>query len=157
MGRITDATIRRVQDATDIVQLVESYGVSLKRAGSNFKACCPFHNEKTPSFNVNPAMQIFKCFGCGVGGDVFKFVQLMDRLEFPEAIEQLAQRAGVPVEREGGAAPREEKDTESKKALLWANSRTLAYFEERLADMREGRTARDYLLGRGFTQQTIED
>lgn len=157
MGLITEHTKNQVRDATDIAQLAESYGLQLKRAGQNFLALCPFHKEKTPSFNINPAMQIFKCFGCGTAGDVFKFVMLMERVEFPEAIELLAERAGIPIEREGGDwAPRtQEKPEESKKALHWANSKALQYFEDQFAEAREGAEARKYLLDRGFTKEVL--
>ncbi|MBN2711026.1 MAG: DNA primase, partial [Planctomycetes bacterium] len=156
MALFSEHFIRRVRDANDIAQIVESYNVALRRTGTNFIGLCPFHNEKTPSFNVNPQLQIFKCFGCGVGGDAFKFIQLIERVEFPESIEILANRAGIPVEKEEGQEYRREKsDTDSREALLWANSRALAYFERMLADQAEGRRAREYLLGRGFTKETI--
>ncbi len=157
MGLITEDCIHRVIEANDIAAVVESYNIPLKRAGSNFQALCPFHNEKTPSFNVNSRLQIFKCFGCGVAGNVVKFVQLIERLEYPEAIEVLAQRSGIQVERDGGGgASRETRDTEKSKSLLWANSLALSYFEQSLWDEREGRRAREYLLGRGFTKETIQ-
>jgi DNA primase len=156
VGLISDETIRRVRDASDIAAVIESYGIQLKRSGQNLLALCPFHDEKTPSFNVNPRLQIFKCFGCDVGGDVFKFVQLMERATYPEAVETLAQRAGIPVVREGGG-PSPTRDTDSRKAVQWVNSRALAFFEERLQDERAGEPAREYLLGRGFTKETIAD
>ena len=158
MPLISENSIQRVQDSSDIVDIVESYGVKLKRTGSSFLAVCPFHNEKTPSFNVNPQLQIFKCFGCGVGGSAIKFVQLMERCEFPEAIEKLATRAGVTLEYENGrvADPAQAGVNKDKKqALLWACKQAFDYFRAALADDREGAAAREYLLSRGFKKETI--
>ncbi len=156
MPRFSDDFIRRVRDANDIAQVVESYNIPLRRTGGNMLALCPFHDEKTPSFNVNPADQYFKCFGCDAKGDVITFVQRMERLDFMEAVESLANRAGIPVVYERGQGrDNREQDTESRKALRWINSKTLAYFEESLADERRGGRAREYLLARGFTRQTI--
>ena len=88
--------VEAVRDAADIVQVVSEY-VPLKRAGTRFKGLCPFHQEKTPSFSVDPQNRLFYCFGCQTGGDLFKFVMLYEKLGFPEAVEVLAQRFGVPV------------------------------------------------------------
>lgn len=157
MGVFPDDLIRRVRDANDIAQVVESYRIELRRSGANFVALCPFHREKTPSFNVNPQKQIFKCFGCGQGGDVFSFVQQMERIEFPEAVELLANRAGIEVEREKSSGQRtgSREGPESRKAILWVNSRALKYFEHCLQDPSEGRIAREYLQQRGFANETI--
>ena len=89
MARIPEETVEQILAATDIVDLISSY-IPLKRAGSAFKALCPFHNEKTPSFNVNPGTQTFKCFGCGEGGSAVGFVMSYENLPFPEAIRKLA-------------------------------------------------------------------
>lgn len=158
MPLISENSIQRVQDSSDIVDVVESYGVKLKRAGSSYLAVCPFHNEKTPSFNVNPQLQIFKCFGCGVGGSVIKFVQLMERCEFPEAIERLALRSGVTLEYENGRAATPEKANaakDKKQALLWACKQAFDYFRVALEDKNEGAVARSYLEARGFKSETI--
>ncbi len=159
MPLISENSIQRVQDSCDIVDVVESYGVKLKRSGSSFLAVCPFHNEKTPSFNVNPQLQIFKCFGCGVGGGVIKFVELMERCEFPEAVEKLASKAGITLDYEGGNSEFNSERTRVKKdrkqALFWACRQAFEYFRAALADATEGRVARDYLLSRGFKEETI--
>ena len=97
-GRFTDAILEEVQRANDIVEVISSY-VPLKRAGKDFKACCPFHAEKTPSFTVSPSKQFFKCFGCGKGGSVFQFVMNRENISFPEAVEMLAERGGVRLEK----------------------------------------------------------
>ena len=88
--------VEEVRTAADIVKIVGDY-VKLRKAGANLMGLCPFHQEKTPSFAVHPGKQIFHCFGCGVGGDVFKFVMLVDNLTFPEALERVAERVGVTL------------------------------------------------------------
>src|SRR5262245_60904678 len=96
MAFIPPETIDQVAAANDIVEVISGY-FRLRRAGVMFKAICPFHNEKTPSFSVNPQRQIFKCFGCGAGGGVFKFVELYENVSFPEAVRKLAERAGITI------------------------------------------------------------
>ncbi|MFW5857533.1 MAG: DNA primase, partial [Planctomycetota bacterium] len=153
MAGFTEESIQRVRDALDIVQVAEVY-LTLKRSGSAYKALCPFHNEKTPSFQVNPELDIFKCFGCGEGGDIFRFVMKIEGVTFPEAVEMLAERAGVTLERTGGG--REDRGAgERKTRIFWVTSKAMAWFEDRLADEREGRDAREYLLDRGFSMETI--
>ena len=93
MGSIPIQTIEQVAAANDIVEVIGSY-FPLKRAGASYKALCPFHQEKTPSFNVSPQRQSFHCFGCGVGGSVFRFVMDYEHLDFPSAVKKLATRAG---------------------------------------------------------------
>src|SRR4026208_1321516 len=96
-GLFSSAPREQIRAASDICDVVGSY-VPLKRAGANFVALCPFHKEKTPSFNVNPSRQIFHCFGCHKGGDVFGFLQEYENLSFPEAVRRLADRARIPLE-----------------------------------------------------------
>ena len=96
MGRIDEDSIRRVLEATDIVDVVGSY-LPLKRAGSRWKACCPFHNEKTPSFIVDQSRQNFKCFGCGEGGSAITFVMKMENLGFADTVRRLAEKAGISI------------------------------------------------------------
>ncbi|MCC8179992.1 MAG: DNA primase, partial [Planctomycetes bacterium] len=147
--------LERVRSANELSQVVGSYNVQLKRAGSNLLGLCPFHNEKTPSFNIRPAEQFFRCFGCGAKGDVFRFVQMMERIEFPEAVKILAERAGLQLEFESPAAARQAvKQSETKSALLWCTSRALDYYEENLYKP-NGAAALEYLLNRGFTRETI--
>ena len=93
MGTIPSETIEQIAAANDIVEVIGSY-FPLKRAGSNFKALCPFHQEKTPSFTVSPSRQTFHCFGCGAGGSVFRFVMDYEHVDFPSAVRKLAARAG---------------------------------------------------------------
>src|SRR5205807_10262193 len=96
MNKIPQETLELIAAANDIVEVIGSY-FPLKRSGPAYKALCPFHQEKSPSFTVNPQRQIFKCFGCGAGGSVFKFVELYENLSFPEAAKKLAERAGIKL------------------------------------------------------------
>jgi DNA primase len=152
LAGFTEESVQRVRDAADIVSVVETY-TTLKRAGATYKALCPFHDEKTPSFTVNPEMQIYKCFGCGEGGDVFRFVMKIEGLNFPEAVEALAERTGVELERRQRADAPEQPS--HKKALLWVLSKSMAWFEDRLADPHSGAEAMEYLLQRGFSREII--
>ncbi len=151
--RWSEAKIEEIQRANDIVEVVSSY-LPLKRGGKDFKACCPFHAEKTPSFNVSPAKQIFKCFGCGKGGSVFQFVMARENVTFPEAVRMLADRAGIVLEEER----REEKNPNEPdrsrvfKTVAWA----MQVFERILAEPAGGRLGREYIARRGFTDETVK-
>src|ERR1700746_3563221 len=101
MAFFSPSTLEQVRAASDIVDVIGSY-LPLKRSGANFLALCPFHREKTPSFNVNPHLQIFHCFGCRKGGDVFTFVKEYETVDFPEAVRRLAERARIPLEYQQG-------------------------------------------------------
>src|SRR6266404_41277 len=103
-GLISQATREQIRAANDVVDVIGSY-LPLKRAGANFVAVCPFHKEKSPSFNVNPQRQIFHCFGCHKGGDVFRFLQEYESLTFPEAVRRLADRAKIPLQVSEDAGP----------------------------------------------------
>ena len=107
-GIISQATKEQIRAASDIVDVIGSY-LPLKRAGANFVALCPFHKEKTPSFNVNPHRQIFHCFGCHKGGDVFAFVKEYENIDFPEAVRRLADRAKIPLEYEKNAGEQQSR------------------------------------------------
>lgn len=141
---------RRVREANDIVDVVQAAIGKLTRAGRNLKACCPFHREKTPSFNVNPEGQYFKCFGCGKSGDVFTFVMLQERVEFPEAFRILADRAGIRVEFDPKAAEQHKKDNQWKDYLYRLNDVAAKFFREQLA-ADAGKSAREYLERRGLS------
>src|SRR5437899_12598049 len=97
MAGFSQPTLERIRAASDIVDIIGS-ALPLKKAGANFVALCPFHKEKSPSFNVNPHKQIFHCFGCHKGGDVFTFVKECESIDFPEAVKRLAERAKIPLE-----------------------------------------------------------
>jgi len=143
-----------VRDSVDIYDVVSGY-VSLKKAGKNWLGLCPFHSEKTPSFNVNPAKQIFHCFGCGVGGDAFKFLELQEGLNFPEAVKQLASRAGITLPESRPRAD-EKKSDDERKALLKIIAEAADYFLRELEGP-AGSAARAYLAKRGLTETVIRD
>jgi DNA primase len=143
--------VEEVRRAADIVKVISDH-VTLKKAGSSWKGLCPFHQEKTPSFNVRQEPAVFHCFGCGEGGDVFKFLMLRERMGFPEALETLARRFGVPVP-EGRFEPG--PDREERQALLALMEAAAAHFERTLQTA-PGQAARRYLLGRGFKPETLE-
>ena len=142
----------RIRDATDIVDLVSEH-VQLTRRGRNFLGLCPFHEEKTPSFNVNPDRQFYHCFGCGAGGDVFKFIQEIDRVTFVEAVKFLAERAGIALPERSGPSRAE---TEASDELYRANDLARKYFHHLLLNDDVGASARTYLQTRGLTGETIE-
>src|SRR5882762_1590037 len=112
-GFFSQTTLEQIRAASDIVEIIGGY-IPLKRAGANFMALCPFHKEKTPSFNVNPHLQIFKCFGCHKGGDVFAFIKDYESVDFPEAVRRLADRAKIPLEFEKGGAEQQSRHVKEK-------------------------------------------
>jgi DNA primase len=148
----TDDDIRRVRDSVDIVDLISGY-VSLKKRGKNWLGLCPFHSEKTPSFNVNPDKQIFHCFGCGVGGDAFKFLELQKGLNFPESVRELAGRSGIALP-ESRPRPENRKAQDERKTLLAVMADAAEYFQRELAGP-AGSAARAYLAKRGVSASVI--
>lgn len=148
MGQISKETIDRVRQATDIVELIQSY-IPVKRAGSAYKANCPFHNEKTPSFTINPLRQSFHCFGCGKGGDAIAFVRDYENLPFTDAVKRLAQRAGIHVV-EDAYDPEEEKNRKSRGRLLDVLRETAEFLHGRLMRDPAAEHARGYMKSRGF-------
>jgi DNA primase len=147
--------IDEVRSAADIVTVIGD-SVSLRKAGSKYKGLCPFHGEKTPSFSVDKEKGFFHCFGCGVGGDVFKYVELQEKVGFGEAVRVLANRFGIPIpEVEQGGGDQRESAAE-REALVKMHEAALAYFREQLASP-AGAKWREYLLkDRGLTQETID-
>ena len=154
MGRIPEETIEQVLAATDIVDLVGSY-LPLKRSGSNFKANCPFHNEKTPSFMVNPARQSYHCFGCGEGGNAISFVISYENLPFPDAIKKLANRAGVVVQ-EDAYDPEADKRRKRKSRLLELHNQAARFMHQEMMESPDAQHARDYLKSRGYGKGMAE-
>jgi DNA primase len=145
--------IDELKSHADIVRVVQER-VPLKRSGATWKGLCPFHGEKTPSFNVNGDKGVFYCFGCSVGGDVIKFVELYDKVTFPEAVRLLAARAGLPVPE--AADSRQDADSQRERdSLLKAHEVAAAWFREQLASA-VGTAARRQLAERGLTVQTID-
>src|SRR5260221_5028343 len=112
-GLFYTSTLEQIRAANDVVDVIGSY-FPLKRAGANFVALCPFHKEKSPSFNVNPHRQIFHCFGCHKGGDVFTFVKEYENLDFPEAVRRLAERARIPLEYGKNAGEQQSRHNKGK-------------------------------------------
>ncbi|MCX5665990.1 MAG: DNA primase [Candidatus Omnitrophica bacterium] len=145
---IPDNIVDQVQARSDIVEVVSKY-IPLQKAGRNFKAPCPFHNEKTPSFVVSPDKQIYHCFGCGAGGNVFSFLMKYENLSFPEVVEMLADKAGIQLPRFG---PRKEL-TSLATQLYKVNELAIQFFEGCLPVNREGR---DYLVSRGISLETAK-
>lgn len=148
MPLIPDGFVDEIQSRTDIAELVGRY-VPLKRSGRNFKALCPFHKEKSPSFMVNADKQIFHCFGCGVGGNIFGFLMQHDRLSFPEAVHQLADAAGLTVP-SGGLGPASNVKTH----LLTLMDKVCDYYERVLQESDDGHVAREYVNKRGVDEAT---
>ncbi|MEW6534876.1 MAG: DNA primase [Candidatus Auribacterota bacterium] len=154
-GSFSKQDLDAIRDRIDVVELIDSY-VPLKKSGSNYKACCPFHQEKTPSFMVNPQKQIYHCFGCQKGGDIFSFVMDYENLTFPEAIQRLADKCGYQLTQESGPdAPR--GPGKSQKDRLYACMNQAAdIFSDMLLNQPLGKTAREYLQRRGLSAQTIK-
>jgi len=153
VARIADSTLEDIRQKVDIVELVREYLPGLKRAGRSWKACCPFHQEKTPSFMVNPERQIFHCFGCQAGGDVFSFVMKMENLEFMEAVEKLAARAGVQLVQDVREERPEQKE---RRRLLEATLFAREHYHAILMTQDDAAGARRYLAGRGLKAETVK-
>jgi DNA primase len=142
-----------IRSAVDIVKIVGDY-VQLRKAGVNFKGLCPFHQEKTPSFNVHPQKQIFHCFGCGVGGDVFKFVMLIENLSFPEALKRVAEKGGVKFKLRP-TGPVSDAAARDREVLTRMHETAARFFAAQLGATAEGRTAHAYLADRGLGDEII--
>ncbi|MCR5414325.1 MAG: DNA primase [Kiritimatiellae bacterium] len=150
-GGITDSVLEEIKVRTSLADLVSSYGVQVRHAGSSLKACCPFHNEKTPSFNINESKGFYHCFGCGESGDAIKFVQKMEGLEFVDAVKKLAGLCGVTIE--------ERADPEAgRRKRLYALMAELTQFYHRcLNSLKDAGIAREYLAGRGLDGGVCDD
>jgi DNA primase len=155
MGTIPSEMIEQIAAANDIVEVIGSY-FPLKRAGANFKALCPFHQEKTPSFVVSPSRQTFHCFGCGAGGSVFRFVMDYEHTDFPSAVRKLATRVGITVV-ETRAAQDEDRRYEARRTLLKLHADAAEWFHENLLKRDVGETARKYLKQRGITGEIAKN
>jgi DNA primase len=151
VGRISESTLREIRDRADIVEVV-SETVRLSRSGASFRGLCPFHREKTPSFFVHPAKQIFHCFGCGEGGSVFHFLMKARSLSFSEAVEDLSERYGVSIRYEKGPAP--ERPQEDLYRILQAASET---YRDLLRSSPAGVGAREFLRRRGITPEAEQE
>lgn len=148
MARITQECVARIKDSADIVELLSKY-LQLRRAGNSWKACCPFHSEKTPSFHVNPARQTFHCFGCGVGGDALKFIMMFENLDYPTALRRLADMNGIPVIEEE-ENPEMARLRRLRSRVVEANTLATEYYHRKLCRDAAAAHVREYLKQRGF-------
>jgi len=144
----------RVKQQADIVRVVGEY-VRLKKSGQNFTGLCPFHGEKTPSFAVHPVKQIYHCFGCGKGGDVFSFVMEMEKCQFPEAVRIVAEKCGIAIPPPKERSPEERKENQQRAALVEMHREAQAFFVKQLETTAEGKAARAYLEDRGLNAEAI--
>ena len=144
----------RVKQQADIVRVIGEY-VRLKKSGQNFSGLCPFHAEKSPSFAVHPTKQIYHCFGCGVGGDVFKFVMEVDKVAFPEAIRIVAEKCGIAIPRPKASSPEERKENQQRTLLVEMHREAQTFFVQQLGGTPEGKAARAYLEDRGMDKDAI--
>nr|MDQ6936767.1 CHC2 zinc finger domain-containing protein [Actinomycetota bacterium] len=147
-GRIRDDDIAAVRDRSPIADIVGDHVALRNAGGGNLKGLCPFHEEKSPSFTVSPAKNLFHCFGCGAGGDVIRFLERAEHLSFTEAVEQLAARSGIQLRYvEGGAAPMRAQGQRTR--LVEAHAIAAQYYTEQLGTL-DARPAREFLAARGF-------
>ena len=152
MARYSDEIIDEVRQTNDIVDVISQY-VRLKRSGRNYFGLCPFHNEKSPSFSVSPDKQIFHCFGCGVGGNVFTFISKIEGIGFKEAIENLADRAGIVLPK---SSNNEDSRVEELKSKVYkVNNFTADYYHKRLYRP-ESKAGQEYVKQRKLTNETLE-
>jgi DNA primase len=146
------AAVEEVKMHSDVVDIIGSY-LPLKRAGHTFKACCPFHKEKTPSFNVNPERQIYHCFGCGAGGDVIHFVQEYEKVDFMTALRLLAEKSGITLDFDREA----QGDGPSKNRLYEIHEFATNFYHRQLLDSPAGQAGRDYLAGRELSPEIVKE
>lgn len=147
--------VSEVKDRTDIVEVISTY-LTMKKAGSNYKANCPFHSEKTPSFMVSPERQTFKCFGCGEGGDVFTFIEKMEGLDFYNSLKLLAEKAGIQLKSQSIRYGNTEHTADKKTKIFEINEWAKKVYHKILADHPKAEKAREYLKKRGLMPQSIE-
>jgi DNA primase len=151
---IPEETITRIRESVDLVELVREQVPGLKRAGRNWRARCPFHQERTPSFNVNPEMGVYKCFGCGEGGDAFRFLMKTEGLTYPEAIHKLGQRIGITIQEDQNAPSSEE--SRERDQLYQVMEDAARFYQRTLLESPEAEEARKYLAKRGLDKQSLE-
>ena len=152
---ITEESVREIIDSARVEDVVGDF-VNLRRRGNNYSGLCPFHNEKTPSFNVNPARNIYKCFGCGVGGDPVKFLMELEQLSFVDALKWIAAKYNIKVE-EKEVSQEMREENQARESLIITNDFARAYFEDQLNNTEEGRSiGLSYFRKRGFRKETLE-
>jgi DNA primase len=151
-GLISEEIINQIRDRVDIIDIIAQH-VSMTKAGQNFKGRCPFHQDKTPSFTASPSKQIFHCFGCGAGGDVFTFLTRITGANFPEVVRDLGRKVGIEVQEAAGQSSPLAAQTARVESL---NQAVVGWFRQNLNDPKLGEEARAYLVGRGMTDATLE-
>src|ERR1700733_5524398 len=144
----------RVKQQADVVRVIGEY-VRLKKSGQNFTGLCPFHQEKTPSFAVHPVKQIYHCFGCGAGGDVFKFVMELEKCTFPEAIRTVAEKCGIAIPKARERSPEERLENQQRSSLVELHREGAAFFARQLHETPEGKVAYAYLEDRGLNREAM--
>jgi len=144
----------KVKQQADIVRVIGEY-VRLKKTGQNFTGLCPFHQEKTPSFAVHPVRQIYHCFGCGAGGDVFKFVMELDKCAFPEAVRTVAEKCGIAIPKPRERSPEERQENQQRAALVEMHREAAAFFAQQLHQQVDGKVAAAYLEDRGLDRNAM--
>ncbi len=151
VGGIPESTIEEIKARVDLPELISSYGIALRRVGSNIKACCPFHHEKTPSFSIHEAKGLYHCFGCGESGTAITFVQKMEGLSFVEAVRKLAEQVGVQI------VEKEDPNAKLRKRLYALMAELAAFYHRCLVQIREAKVARDYLEQRELSPEVQEN
>jgi DNA primase len=155
LGFLSEEKVSEIRDRSSILEIVSDY-VNLKKTGKNHKGLCPFHSEKTPSFMVNEEKQIFHCFGCGAGGDVFTFLMKVGHFSFPQAVEELAKRYGVRLPPQE-ISPAKKKEMDKREILFQINQMASEYFHDILSRHREGEEGRRYFSRRGVSEKIIQE
>jgi DNA primase len=155
VARIRDASVREAVEAADMVEVV-SARTQLRRSGARWTGLCPFHDEKTPSFSVNPADKLFYCFGCGKGGDIISFVRETEQLDFAQAVEWLAERYRVTLEFEE-SSPEQDAARGRRERLLSLLEQATSFYERYLWESPRGEAARSYLAGRGLGEEVCRE
>ena len=155
MARIAQSSIEQVVATADMVEVVGQY-TDLRKAGANFSGRCPFHEERTPSFSVNPVEKLYYCFGCGAGGNLIGFVMAKENMDFPEAVEYLADKYGIALEYDESSA-RGDADRRRRERLRALLEQATAYYERVLWDAKAAAPAREYLIGRGLSEEVCRD
>jgi len=144
----------RVKQQADIVRVIGEY-VRLKKSGQNFSGLCPFHQEKTPSFSVSAVKQMYYCFGCGKGGDVFQFVMELEKAPFPEAVRTVAEKCGIAIPKPRERSPEERKENQQRSGLVDMHREAAAFFARHLLQTPEGKVAFAYLEDRGLNKEAV--
>ncbi len=151
----SEEKVSEIRDRSSLLEVISDY-LTLKKTGKHYKGLCPFHSEKTPSFMVNEEKQIFHCFGCGAGGDVFKFLMEIGHFSFPQALEELEKRYGIKLPSQE-LTPAQKREMAKRDILFQINQTASEYFHDLLVRRKEGEEGRKYLSRRGVSQNVVEE